>query len=406
MAWAEEAAPHLPRTADEPWLERFDVEHDNIRAALDWSLASADGARARSATRRGCRDLLETPRISARGTHAPDCRAALEGAERPTTARARALEQLALFKFFESDYESVRALVNESLAIWRSRGSDGRLGLAWGTELLAEVDAETGNYGKALSLFEEALVLFREVQDPTGTADTVKMMGWTAMRSGDYETAARHLSEGLELCRHNGDRHHIASALSGLGELAIRRGQLDRADLLLKESLEISRDIGDKWETPIALGSLGWLALRGGDLRSAHAMLVESLEIRAETGDRGGMAWCLEKLAQAAVLQAGHNRAATLFAAAAVLRAPVNSKMDSVDEHEYQAALSAVQKALGEEDFSAAWSEGEQMPLGAVLQLARQGPETTTVRFRHRREGAVWRLDSAGARGGGIDHAR
>ena len=138
-----------------------------------------------------------------------------------------------------------------------------------------------------------------------GTEDTVKMMGWTAMRSGDYEMAERRLSEGLELCRQSGDRHHIASALSGLGELAIRRGQLDRADLLLKESLEISRDIGDKWEIPIALGSL-WVvgaASRGLDGRRMRCS-SKVWTIRAETGDRGGMAWCLEKLAQAAARQA------------------------------------------------------------------------------------------------------
>ena len=49
--------------------------------------------------------------------------------------------------------------------------------------------------------------------------------------------------------------------------------------------------------------------------------------------------------------------------------------MDSVDEHEYQGALSAVQKALGVEGFSAAWSEGEHMPLDAVLEFALQEPE-------------------------------
>ncbi len=94
VAWAEKAAPHLPRTADEPWLERFDVEHDNVRAALDWSLASADGAQAglRLAAAAGIYWRLRgypqegrarlTAALSARGCTAPD-RGARPGAGPP-----------------------------------------------------------------------------------------------------------------------------------------------------------------------------------------------------------------------------------------------------------------------------------------------------------------------------------
>jgi len=386
VTWAEKAAPLLPRAAHADWLGLFDHEHDNVRAALDWSFATSDGAQAglRLAAAAGIYWRLRGfPR---EGRDRLTAVLAREDAQAPTAARARALDHLAVFRFFESEYASVRALVDESIAIWEDQGSEGRLGVAWGKELLAEIEAETGNYQAAFPLFEEALVLFREVQDPTGTADTVKMTGWTAMRAGNYDMADAYLSEGLELCRQSGDRHHVASALSGLGELAIRRGQLERAQQLLEESLEIARSIGDKWEMPIALGSLGWVALRGGDLAKASSLLAESLKIRAETNDRGGMAWCLEKLAHGSLRHGQFARATALFGAAHAIRAPVDSQMDEADRPEYEQDLSALRSALAREAFQAQWDHGHRMPVPEVIDFALNEPEAPAVERRHLKE--------------------
>src|SRR5947209_18756052 len=38
LAWAEEAARHLAGAGEEVWLDRLEQEHDNLRAALDWTL--------------------------------------------------------------------------------------------------------------------------------------------------------------------------------------------------------------------------------------------------------------------------------------------------------------------------------------------------------------------------------
>src|SRR5687767_6155971 len=100
-----------------------------------------------------------------------------------------------------------------------------------------------------------------------------------------------------------------------------------------------------------SLGSLGWVALRQGDLPRLRTTLAESLALRLETGDRGGVAWCLEKLAEAAALPlwqrpargapdqpapapADLRRAARIYAAAAALRAPVGSVVDPADQPE------------------------------------------------------------------------
>jgi predicted ATPase len=42
VALAEEAAPEIEGPDQVSWMERLEAEHDNLRAALSWSLETAD----------------------------------------------------------------------------------------------------------------------------------------------------------------------------------------------------------------------------------------------------------------------------------------------------------------------------------------------------------------------------
>jgi non-specific serine/threonine protein kinase len=211
-----------------------------------------------------------------------------------------------------------------------------------------------------------------------GVGDTLKMLGWGALRTGDYEKAESLLNEGLIVCRQSGDSHQIISALSGLGELALRRGEYARAQSMFQESLTLNQRVGEKWGFAIVLGNLGWVAFLQRDFGEMRKLLGQSLVIRMETGDRGGIAWCLEKLAAAESLQSRFQPAAIIFGAAAALRAPVGSMMDAVDRPEYERMTSDLRTALGEETFAAAWAQGQGMALELVIDYALSVPEIST----------------------------
>jgi non-specific serine/threonine protein kinase len=117
-----------------------------------------------------------------------------------------------------------------------------------------------------------------------------------------------------------------------------------------------------------------------------RVLLGESLAVRMEIGDRGGIAWCLEKLAEAIALQAEAvavpqraedlQRAAAVFGAAATLRAPVGSVIDPADQPEYERTLAKLRTALGETAFAAQWAEGSRMTSGQAIDYALREPET------------------------------
>jgi predicted ATPase/class 3 adenylate cyclase len=370
IEWTEMALPHLTRPDQFVWINRMEAEHDNIRAALEWSQIVAGGAEAGLRLASALGPFWKLRSYYTEGRRRLSAVLAREGAEERTVLRARVLHHASSLAFFQSDYSATRTLAEEGLAIARENGDPGRLEAANALEILAEVALETGDYSTPTRLFEEALAIYREIGDLAGIGDTLKMLGWGAMRTGDYELAEGFLDEGLIFCRRSGDVRQITSALAGLGELALRRGKLQRADEFLRESLALSRRSGEKWSIAIVLGSLGWIALRGQDYGEMRSLLGESLEVRMETGDRGGIAWCLEKLGEANYEQSHFQQSAMIFGAASALRASVGSSIDATDRPDYERTIRGLQTAIGDQAFQVAWEAGVALTLEQAVDLA------------------------------------
>jgi len=161
---------------------------------------------------------------------------------------------------------------------------------------------------------------------------------------------------------------------SGKTRLALKVAGAIVADF--EHGLELNRLRGDKWGTGTMLGSLGWVALRQRDFRRMRELLCESLSIRTEISDKGGIAWCLEKLAEAKREESRFEEAAKILGCAEALRAPVGSVIDLADQPEYLRIISTLQVALGMEAFTALWAEGKTRPLDEVIESALSEPES------------------------------
>jgi non-specific serine/threonine protein kinase len=391
LYWVEQVEPHTLGPDRNIWLDRLDADHDNIRAALDWSLLISDGAN------RGLRLVAGMGRFWKVRSYFNEGRGRISaallhpGSQLRTIERARALCQAGNLAMFQSDYSAVRTFAEETLAISRELGATARLEVATALELLGEASTETGDYAAARILYKQALELDREIGNLEGIATTLNMLGWVSVRTGDYARAESGLKEGLAASRQFGDQRQIAEALAGLGELALRRGQYQPGIELLRESLEISRASGEKWRIAIVLGSLGWVALRQHDFREMRKLLGESLAVRMETGDRGGVAWCLEKLAEADHVQSHFEKAVSIFGAAAAVRAPMGSMMDAVDRPDYERMISKLQSELGKEAFETVWREGQTMRLQQAVEYALAEPAGNEVSLKEKYGGLTGR---------------
>jgi len=326
---AEQAESELVGAQQVLWLERLEAEHDNVRAAIDWALASGeveDGLRLAGAMwrfwfihgyfaegRRWLEALLRT---------GPLVKAAV---------RAKALLGAGnLAAFGQGDYQVARSCYEASLSL--SRQADDARSVAFLLNSLGFVAAGQGDHAAARTLYEESLTIRRKLKDTWGIANSLHNLGRVVQRQGDYAAA----------------------------------------DALLRESLAIWRELGDKQNIAMALVNLGFVACnRGVAPDSARAFIEESLAIRQELGDKRGIAYALEGFAWLAAQQGQARRAAQLFGAAQALRETLGAPLPPADRPLYDRMVNMAQLRIGEDDFSAAWAEGRAMTLEQAVSRAK-----------------------------------
>ena len=360
LGLAEQAEVKLESAEQVDWINRMEEEHDNLRAALEWS-KSAEGAGEICLRLAGTLGLFwEARGYFSEGRERLSAILSTDIARGKTAARAKLLARAAELAYRQSDYPATLALAGESLSICREVGD--KQGAAAALIKLGNAATEGGDYATASGYLAEALTIWRELKDKHGTARALISLGWAALRPGDYSLANERLEEALVISRELEDTRSIGFELSGLGEVALREGNYARATQLLEESLQLRRQLGNKWGVGVSLGTLGWIAMHEGDWKRATSRLGESLEVRGEIGDKGGSAWCLERLAEIAVAQTQAEKAVRIFGAAAALRESIGSVIDPVDRSEYEDRLATLRAQLGEPRFVTAWNEGRAMP--------------------------------------------
>lgn len=384
LSLAEQAEASLERAEQIQWMDRMEQEHDNLRAALEWSKSAEDAGEIclRLASTLGY--FWEVRGHFSEGRERLSGILTMESAQGRTAARTRLLARAAELAYRQSDYAATVAFAEESLEICREIGDT--QGAASALIKLGNSATEAGDYAVASEYLEEALTIWQELGNKHGTARALISLGWTALRSGNLHLANGRLEEALALSRELQDTRSIGFELSGLGEVAMRQGDYARATRLLEESLELRRQLGNKWGIGVSLGTLGWVAIWQGDWKRAVTRLGESLEVRREIDDKGGSAWCLERLAEVALAQRNPQKAVHMLSAAAALRISIGSVIDPVDQPEYQNRRAALRAELGEARFEAAWNEGRALSLEQAIAyaLGNQNSESTPPPDDHR----------------------
>ncbi len=363
LGLAERAEPELRGPEQVTWLERLETDHDNLRAALEWTRTDEGGVQA------GLRLAGAVHRYWALRGYLREGRGWLEGALSSdggsTTARAKAAYGAAVLAFAQGDYAQAEALCRESLAQYRLSGDT--LGMALSLNVLGSVArnradydqttqllveslahsrqsghkwalAETLNilgimvraqrdHGRAKALLEESLALWRELGDKWGLAFALGSLGVVARFQGDYARARALHEESLALRRELGDKYTLAISLGSLGTVALDQGDYERARELFEESLVLCRELGIKVDAAAALGNLGIVAHHQGDDGRATALLKESLALWQEMGNKPAIAACLSVLGMVAHSQGDYQRAAEQYRESLSLSAKQGDKL-------------------------------------------------------------------------------
>jgi non-specific serine/threonine protein kinase len=307
LALAEEAEPHLTRPDQAIWLDRLQLEHDNLRAALYWTQTQAQTG---LALRLGVALWrFWAVRGHLREGHERLARLlAMPGADEPTLLRARVLNASATLVHEISDFAAARPLVEESLAIARRLGDRALVALILNN--LAFLLVRVGESVTAQRCCEEALALNRELCDQRGIAVALHNLAYLIALRGEYDRACVRHEESLALRQAQGDARGVAYGQIGLAWTEVRRGGFDRASALLEEARSTLARLGDSQLLAWALTNQGLLERAAGRPAVALERFAAGIDLWRTVGNDWGLGVSLVGDAEAALDRDAGERAA------------------------------------------------------------------------------------------------
>ncbi len=407
LEFAERAKPELIGPEQVAWLDRLEGERDNLRGALEWALE-------RGLVERALRLAAAVWRLWHVRVNPGEGREwllrvlAAPGAAAPTLARAEVLDGACqIVMTLQADDPVALRLGEECVAIYRVLGD--RRGIALALRHLGYHAANMGNFERGEQLATEALAEAREANAPWAGAQSMQVLGMAAMGRGDYLLAGRHFETSLATFRSLGDiravastleqlaacafeqsdygasrtyarealasarelrsRVRMCSAMTELGMIARQDGDGVQSRALLEEGLALARVAGDRWDAGTALLYLGWLARTDGDVGRAESLVMDGLADLRESGLPAIVAAAIGFQGVLAIDRGAHHRGARLLGAVVARQVPPLWLPPS-DRQVLEASAAAARVALGEQEFAAAWAEGQAMRLEEAVDYA------------------------------------
>jgi non-specific serine/threonine protein kinase len=332
---AEEADKESSGPGHTSWLGRLETEHDNLRAALSWSLDREEAG-----------------------------------------LGLRLAAALRWFWYARGYLSEGERWIEATLAL---NASVATLPRAWALNGAGWITMFQGDFEAAKAFLEEALALFRELEDKEGIASTLTNLGFVAMLGQREDIPllvlleeARELRSGLR------NRRTIAYVLLLEGVVSMSRGDLAHAMELHEESLALLREVWDVQGVGGCLFNMGLIEVARANYSRATELLRETLRVARDADDKTIIQLVLFGLANAAACQGHPERAARLWGASEGVREAFDMRLSPMTRSfaGYEDNLSATHSQLAEVAIEEAWAYGKAMSQQQAVEYALSEEET------------------------------
>jgi tetratricopeptide (TPR) repeat protein len=363
------ARPEMDGPHQANWLQRFEVELDNIRAALQWARR---GRRMEVALRLASNLAAFWDRREHRREGLSWLETLLAESDRvPPSLRARALRQAGTLARMLFDFELADKRLRESADIYNRIGD--RHSLAHVQYAMGASAWQQGLYPRACALLEEAVLGYRETDDETGVATAHGDLAAVLQQMGEPQRAREMREQSLAAMRRLGHMYNVALSLVNMADLAQGEGDGAEARAHLEEAVELGRTLELPYPLAAALANLGGLT-RGHDPAQATDCYEESLRLFVRIENGYGIATCIEGMAWIAWAEGSLSHAALLYGAAAGLRVTIGAPPQPVAFAEHRKALAAIRDAIGERRLAELEVAGRRLFLEEAVATALAGP--------------------------------
>jgi predicted ATPase len=323
VSLVERVEPEFRLAGYEYWSRRLELDMENIRSVLDWSLSSGDvvpGVRLASALCLfwyGNGYHIEGYQWTQRLLDRLD--------EVPLTYHPGFLFSAGHMAFLR-DLDTGKQMFLRMLDISRALGD--RRQVAWALALLGYTELREPQ--TSLPIVEESLELFRELNEQPGVAQALNIIGEIARFSGDDDYARHAYEQCLGVSQQTGETRRIIFMYNNLTFIALHKGEAEHARDLGRKGLQLARVMNNRLQMATDLALLAGAIGMSGEAKRAACLLGAS-----------GMA--LERLGAFHQLN---------------------------DKSEIDAIITTVHAQLDEATFQASWAKGRELTLEQAVALA------------------------------------
>ena len=340
---AQRAAPELSGAGQRIWLERLEGEHDNMRAALDWSIRRPDPAL-------GVRLAFALWRFWQQRGYLNEARARFDqldaqGWDLEPVDRARFAEAYGGVGYWQSDVAIATRNYNEALRLWREIGDKREI---------------------ANALYNRSY------------ADMIVVMGGDFASASDLEPMRAMLEEALALYRELGDAGGQGNILWALGSFHFFTGDAVTAESWYERSLALHREASNRTMEAWSLHMLALSQAAQRHFEQAGEIARHALQHFFESGDVSGMILVLDDLAIVAVGNGDPERGGVLWGAARHLQRSTGTALaDYVDQNNLLYGVPTPRDALSPDDLERYTREGASMSLDEIVAYALEASSGT-----------------------------
>ncbi len=327
LSFAEESEMFSSGEIGSDSLEKLENDHDNLRAALDWSLKHDSQTAARIA---------------------------------------------AALRFFWSNHGHLAeglAWSKAALQVTENTLSEARSKLLLSNGLFLR---NKGDLEAARKIYEQTLGESRQINDVSQIIKANHGLGAIAVLHKDFAVAQIFNEEALAASRKINDEMQIAYSLCSLGDLEMSKQNLSAARPLIEECLQISRKIGNERLLTVAYFNLGTIDYFENKFDGAALNFAESLQIAKKMGNKTMISCALDGFAALEATRANSEQSAKLGGAAETLRELIGYNIEPAEEIFRNEYLLKVRAALGEKRFAALYAYGKTLNSDEASALAIQ----------------------------------
>lgn len=290
-------------------LEKLDIEQDNFRTALDWSMngyATQSGIaliltlcdfwairsqriegiyyleqvlnheqQAALYERLGAYQIRLGKPDSAQASLQKAITLATEANQPDILARAYRLVGTYLT---DTNPEQAHKLIEKSLMINQDLNLSREVAHCYVLFGLAVADFEDKPL-EALDYFQQAMTIYEELGDLQGISMVIYNMGRIYIKDGHIQRAREYYERSLTIKQQIGDRAGAARRLSVLAEMDILEEEYEQARAYIAESRIICAEIGDQQRLGEVLRTKGFLHIIMAEYSQAQAVLEQGLEL-------------------------------------------------------------------------------------------------------------------------------